>query len=131
MVPFSIVWCRSEHTGREFPIARFSGDVDYVTDGFESLTSINGPEVVITTLTSAEYRERIAGASHACEDRVNRQLGRTDLRISGLVRVVDHCQPPVIVYRDILATDGEAVAVRTESRRAFQRAGGKILVLTR
>jgi hypothetical protein len=125
MVGIAILWCRSAKTGRRFPLAQFSADVDYATEGMVSLTSIEKPEVVIAELTGEEMLMGNAGAG-ACEVRVNRRLGRTDLRIPSLLRVVGRDD---LYFSDILSGEGEARVVRKVSRAKFKKEGGSVLML--
>jgi hypothetical protein len=135
--PYDIVWLRSEKTGRRFPTVVFSGDTDMVTMGWASLSSIVRTEVVITTCSADEMSN-----SSLLESRVNDLLGRNDLRFVPLIRVVENntslkglsfpefkkaVRPPTLYYKDILATDGEAVHIESVSPEDFMSTGGSVL----
>ena len=50
----TIQWLRSIATGMEFPNLVFRGDVDYVTSGLVSLTSIKSQEILTTVHLPSE-----------------------------------------------------------------------------
>ena len=52
----TILWLESQATKKRFPIVQFSGDTDMATMGWESLTSTERPEIVVTQRTADEYR---------------------------------------------------------------------------
>jgi hypothetical protein len=121
----TILWLKSRSTGRRFPVVLFSADTDMPTEGWVCLSSTRHAEVVVTQLTAAEYE---AGGSPAeayaeVERRVNRALGRDDLKCSWVVRVEEMgpsgagmsfqdflkvYRPPKVWYRDIFDPAGEA-----------------------
>ena len=133
----TIFWCRSLSTGKEFPLASFSGDTDMETDGWASVTSIDRPEVIVTRVASAELKGDEA-AQHHLQQRLNAALGRTDLRASHLVRVRRNSEavgisfqvfreqyaPPTLYFFDVIAGAGEAEAVREVSVEDFRLSGG-------
>jgi hypothetical protein len=133
----SIVWCRSLSTGKEFPLASFSGDTDMETDGWASVTSIDRPEVIVTRTVSAEFRGDEPAQRHL-QERLNGALGRTDLRAPHLVRVREnteltgasfqefrkHYHRPTLFYFDVIVGSGEAEAVREVSVEEFRSSGG-------
>ncbi len=88
----TISWLRSVNTGREFPLLVFRGDIDYATSGLASLTSIERPEVVAIALTGEEFN---ADDTAACEQRINSELSRDDLRVSRFLRSLDTFDAPV------------------------------------
>jgi hypothetical protein len=98
----------------------FSADTDMPTVGWTSLTSTSRAEVVITTSSDEEDSNPAS-----LEARVNAALGRTDLRVVQMSRVIDNdddlrglsfsewsrrYKPPTLIYKDIMG-DGEAVEV--------------------
>jgi len=142
-IGIKINWCRSSISEREFPAVVLSADTDMVTDGLVCLTSIEKLEAVVAELTTDEYNAGREGMIR-CEDRINGELGRMDLRITYIARVVENVRsskglsfkefirsynPPTLFYRDIFDPTGEAMVVREENENAFVAAGGKILKL--
>jgi hypothetical protein len=134
-----IFWLRSQHTGRRFPTAVFSADTDMATMGWQSLSSTNLPEVVITRCSVEEQSN-----ASLVELRVNGALGRNDFRVVRLLRSVDNNEalkglpfqefrseyrPPSLYYKDILAGEGEAVCEERVSTKDFISEGGRILTL--
>jgi hypothetical protein len=142
----TVLWLQSRTTAKRFPIVQFSGDTDMATDGWISLTSIDQPEVVVTQVTSDEYRA-IAGGNDGyrqVECRVNAALGRTDLRCSWLVGIEEvektaqgaslpgfrtPFQPPRLLFRDIFEQGAVATETSRTRRSEFERNGGKLIVL--
>jgi len=139
----TILWCRSSQTGKEFPIVQFSGDTDMATDGLVSLTSTSKPEVFVTTVTAEEYNADKKGTLK-CEERVNRELSRIDLRVNFHVRIESASpptgtsfqefrklfKPPMLFYRDIFSESGEAAVVKEETVDSFRSSGGVLHVLS-
>jgi hypothetical protein len=140
----TILWLRSLLTGRRFPTVLFSGDTDMATSGLASLSSITGPEVVVTHLTGKEVAVDEYTAPRNLEERINATLGRSDFRCVPLVRSVEHktkpsisfqefrasYRPPDLFYRDILAPDGEAIVDGQEILAEFRAAGGIVVDAT-
>ena len=108
-----------------------------------SLTSVDRPEIVAFLLTDDEYN---ADDLSACEQRVNAELDRNDLRAASLLRVVNTFDapagisfqeyqklhlPPTLFYTDIHDSDGEAELVREESIDDFIHAGGALIDMVR
>ena len=131
---FSIRWLQSS-TGERFPIVVLTADTDMVTMGWETLSSVRSPEIVITSLTSEEYDIPFHGRSEdyaaRVEARLEQQLGRDDLRI---IHVERHSDDEVkagaarVAYRDILAQDAfTATEVQRTSLAEFLEVGGRIL----
>jgi len=141
-IGITINWCRSSTTGREFPVVVLSADTDMITAGLFSLTSVEKREVVIAELTADEYNSGKEGMINF-ENRINRELGRNDLRFTCIARVEESVKakglsfksftrsykPPILYYRDIFDRSGEATVVRKETENAFVAAGGRILKL--
>lgn len=138
---FSVIWLRSLATAKEFPSAQFSGDTDMATDGFVSLTSVERPELILARLSSEEWSLQPPQGALSAEQRLNAELGRSDLRACWLVRVEEAAAPsaaatfqdfrrrhipPVTIHRDIYSPDGEAEVVREESAAEFLASGGAI-----
>jgi hypothetical protein len=135
----SVLWCRSK-TGKDFPVGQLSADTDLVTNELVCLTSVDGAEIVVTKLTEHEYN---SDDMQACEQRVNKQLGRADLRIVPLAQVsgagaatgktfqtyLANYKSPTLFFRDILAGVGDAQVVREQTASEYKSAGGKIVVL--
>lgn len=140
----TILWLQSQATGKRFPKVQFSSDTDMPTQGWISLTSLENQEIVITQLTGEEYRATFEGYEgyESAEQRVNRLLGRSDLRCvwflgidktnsndskpSSLFR---YWQPPKLLYRDILEKDSVAKEVSRLTLSEFERDGGKLLIV--
>ena len=120
----SITWLRSRTTGKEFPTFVFRADTDMATEGLIALTSTGRPEVVLTMMTGDEWS---ADDDSRTAERVNRELGRSDLRAVPLLTR----HPAPLRYRDIFVEGGEADIVREEPRAAFRRNGGSIIVRLR
>ncbi len=144
----SILWLKSEKTGKPFPVVQFSADTDMATTGWVSLTSPLHHDLVVTTLTADEFNKTLKDSSGylLLEARVNTILNRKDLLCSWLAAVVEPnydvdlatlsfqefrkiAKQPRLLYRDIYSADGLA-AIETEvSRQDFERKGGKLLIL--
>lgn len=137
----TILWCRSLSTGREFPVAQLSADTDTATNDLVSLTSTEKPEILVTTLTANEYKSGNEGLLN-CEARINKELGRSDLRVAFLVRTEEmsppakglsfrefkkRYKPALLFYRDLLTGSGEATVVREETEREFCASGGMLV----
>ncbi|MDR3418745.1 MAG: hypothetical protein P4L83_21435 [Nevskia sp.] len=145
----TILWLKSESTGRQFLVVLFSADTDMATAGWVAFTSLEKHEIVVTELTAEEYRATANGSSGylQAEKRINAALGRTDLKCPWIVRAEDAgpggkglsfqefrkvYRPPIIYYRDIFQSDAvDAVAqeVSRVSLRQFEQAGGKLVVV--
>lgn len=131
---FSICWLQSS-TGGRFPIAILTADTDMVLKGWEALSSVRFPEIVVTSLTTDEDRILCAGRwedyAVCVEARLERQLGRNDLRvIQGRHRSDSEVKAGAarIAYRDILAQDAcTATEVQQVSLVEFLQDGGRIL----
>lgn len=118
-IPGYIQWLRSPHAKRSFPILVFCADVDSVTIGMHSLTSIERKEVVVTMLTTHEWRRYdLLGI----QKRVNRELGRSDLRCVEFIR----CEDSREVYQDLFDKRRRAFSTYTQSLSGFCKAGGAI-----
>lgn len=143
----TILWLRSTATGKVFPHLVFRGDVDFVTSGLVSLTSIDSSAVVATWHLPEEiYLFERPEFAKTCEDRINRDLGRRDLRVITLIRTdsqeinargmsfqeyIAVAKPPRLFYSDIYSEDGEATVLREESIDQFLEAGGTLLDRTK
>ena len=143
----TIQWLRSPASGKVFPHLVFRGDVDFVTSGLVSLTSVDSSEIVATLhLPEEAYLYERPEFAKACEDRINRVLGRKDLRVITLLRTESDkinstgmsfqeylaiAKAPRLFYRDIYSDDGEATVVREESIDHFLEAGGILLDRTK
>jgi hypothetical protein len=141
----TILWLKSQTTGKRFPVVVFSADTDMVTEGWVALTSIERPEIVVTQMTAEEYQSGGEPSGYLqVETRVNGVLGRSDLKCSWLVRVEEtgpsgkglsfqeFCrvsQPPRLFFRDVFNTDFLAEEDSRVSRTEFERGGGKVVVL--
>jgi hypothetical protein len=118
-IPGFVQWVRSAASNREFPVLVFSADVDFVTEGMVSLTSVERNEVIATR---AENDEWSRWDPRAIESRVNRELSRQDLRHVDLRRAeAGRC-----VYSDLFSADGEAYATRRQTLHEFRDAGGVV-----
>ena len=142
----TIQWLKSAATGKTFPHLVFRGDVDYVTSGLVVLTSAESLEVVATLHLPEEiYLHERLGFATVCEDRINRELDRKDLRFVSLLRTESDkidasgmsfqeyaaiAKPPRLFYSDIYSHAGEATVVREESIDQFLDAGGILTNLT-
>ncbi|MDB5987172.1 MAG: hypothetical protein JWR16_2225 [Nevskia sp.] len=142
----TILWLKSESTGKQFPAVLFSADTDMVTAGWVALTSLEKQEIVVTELTPDEYRATANGSSGylQVEKRINAALGRADLKCPWFVRAEGSgpsgkglsfqefrkiYRPPVIYYRDIFQSDAVAREVSRVSLSQFEQAGGKLVVV--
>ena len=142
----TILWLKSESTGKEFPVVLFSADTDMATAGWVALTSVEKYEVVVTELTVEEYRATANGSSGylQVEKRINAALGRADLKCPWFARAEEsgfsgrslsfqefrkaYC-PPTIYYRDIFQQDAVAREVSRVSLSQFEQTGGKLVVV--
>ena len=142
----TILWLKSESTGKQFPAVLFSGDTDVVTAGWVALTSLEKHEVVVTELTAEEYCATANGTSGylQVEKRMNAVLGRADLKCPWFVCAEQSSsnanglsfqefrkvyRPAVIYYRDIFKPDETAREVSRVSLSQFEQAGGKLVVV--
>jgi hypothetical protein len=142
----TILWLKSESTGKQFPVVLFSADTDMATAGWVALTSVEKHEVVVTELTVEEYRATTNGSSGylQVEKRINAALGRADLKCPWYVRAEESgpsgktlsfqefrevYRPPVIYYRDIFQPDAVAREVSRVSLSHFEQTGGKLIVV--
>ncbi|TXH88947.1 MAG: hypothetical protein E6Q78_09250 [Rhodoferax sp.] len=138
----TILWLQAGSSKRRFPVAEFSGDTDMVAEGWVSLTSIDGPEIIVTRFTGTEFRSTFDGVDGylQLEQRVNCLLGRSDLRCTWLTgsektdestRIVfpDEVIRPRLLYRDILSSEGVAFEVDRTTRSVFEAHGGKVTVV--
>jgi hypothetical protein len=115
--PGYVQWVRSASSEREFPVLVFSADVDYVTAGMVSLTSVERNEIVATMAEDDEWNH---WNTRAIEGRVNRELLRQDLRHVDLRRVEgERC-----VYADLFSAGGDAYDTRRQTLREFCDEGG-------
>lgn len=142
----TILWLKSESTGREFPTVLFSADTDMETAGLVALTSVEKHELVVAELTADEYRATandLAGYLQV-ESRINGALGRGDLKCPWFVRAEESgssgkgfafeefgkvYRPPIIYYRDIFQSGAVAREVSRVSLSQFEQAGGKLVVV--
>ena len=138
----TIQWLKSASSGRLFPNLVFRADVDFATSGLVALTSTAGTEIVITLFIPEEcYLYDRPEFAKRCENRINRELDRHDLRIVPLLRTESDpidasgmtfqeymaaTKPPRLYYRDIHSEFGEATVVREESINKFLESGGTI-----
>lgn len=144
----SILWLKSEKTGKKFPAVQFSADTDMATTGWVSLTSPINHDLVVATMTDDEFNHATEGSSGylLLEARVNMALERTDLRCTWLAAVVEPsydidiatlsfqqfrkiARPPTLLYRDIYSDTTFATIESEVSRRDFEQKGGRFLVL--
>lgn len=144
----SILWLKSEKTGKKFPVVQFSADTDMATTGWVSLTSPIKHDLVVTRMTGDEFSKTVEDSNdyRPLEARVNVALNRTDLACSWLVKVVEPsydidvatlsfqefrkiAKQPRLLYRDIYSDGGFATVETEVSRRDFERKGGTFLVL--
>lgn len=139
----TIIWLQSQSNGKLFPAAQFTADTDMATRGWVSLTSVERPEVVVTTFTVDEVQAAGGGEPPYIdvEARVNAILGRHDLRVPWLESVerderpaagvsfqdfLKTYRPPRLLYRDIFTPGRFAEKASTESREQFERGGGVV-----
>lgn len=135
----SILKCnQSDHTT---PHITFCGDTDMVTAGLASLSSVITDEIVVAELKPAELTDE---TGKDFETRINELLGRDDLRFIRLSCVEAGPAPagrsfqdfrnaytaPRLIFACPRCDGGEAVSTKTEAPSDFQRAGGKLTVLT-
>ena len=118
-IPGYVQWVRSATSNREFPVLVFSADVDFVTEGMVSLTSVERNEVIATRAENDEWSE---GDPRAIESRVNRELSRQDLRHVDFLRA----EEDRFVYSDLFSAGGEACGTRRQTLREFREAGGVV-----
>ncbi len=118
-IPGYIQWVRSSHTHREFPVLEFCADVDFVTLGMVSLTSTERHEVVVTMATGREWKNYDL---QGLQERVNRELGRSDLRCVEFLRE----EESRLVYSDLFDKRRRAFGTYTQSLSAFRKAGGVV-----
>lgn len=131
---FSIRWLQSS-TGARFLIAVLTADTDMVLRGWETLSSVQFPEIVVTSLTADEDRILCNGRwedyAVCVEARLEKQLGRNDLRVIQAERRSDSevkAGAARIAYRDVLAHDAcTATEVQQVSLVEFLKGGGRIL----
>lgn len=123
MVNGYIMWFQSESTGNTFPNFVFVADTDMVTVGFATLTSVLKPEIVLAYMTGEEFAN---DDFTALEDRLNGELGRTDLR--AICYDLEKQWPDGrFMLRDIHATGGHARELRNERVEDFLAGGGSII----
>lgn len=142
----TIVWLQSNTSAKQFPIVEFSADTDMVSLGWVSLTSTDRPEIVVTQVTTEEFRAIADGPDGylAVEHRVNAALKRSDLKCSWLARVEKVTpsvkgisfqefrkayQRPKLFFRDIFHRESLAQEVSRTTRSDFERNGGKVIIL--
>jgi hypothetical protein len=142
----TILWLKSRSTGKRFPIVEFTADTDMPIAGWVCLASIRHTEVVVTQLTQSELEATgsVPDAYAQVESRVNRELGRDDLRCSWIIRVEEAgprgqgmsfqdflqvYQPPKVWFRDIFDPTGEAEEDARVHRTDFEREGGRVTLL--
>ena len=122
------------------PYLTFSGDTDMVTDGLAQLSSNVANEVVVAALKPSEFSD---WSGLELQDRINRQLGRDDLRYVRLIRAEaapikpgtslkkfrNEWAPPVVVFSCPKCEGGEATEWRKDTPSAFKNGAGKLTVL--
>ena len=118
-IPGFIQWTRSVRGTVKFPVLVFSADVDFVTAGMVSLTSMKRAEVVATMATGEEWNR---DDLDAVEARVNAALGRADLRCPRLLRKPDGR----VAYADLRGGGGDALPAHTQTPAEFVAAGGVV-----
>ena len=143
-IPGYIEWAKSQSTGKEFPVFIACADIDYVTDGLCSVTSITDNLIVVGQATSDEYKQGPREGAEEFQRRANEALSREDLRAVHVEEVVEQNidvkklsfqeylkqdKPPRILYTDIYATDGKAEAVREQSIEDFISEGGRVEII--
>jgi Domain of unknown function (DUF3601) len=136
---FDVECLRCESCRREFPQVVFTGDTDMLTAGLASLTALTRSEVVLARLTAAEYNLGAAGDA-LFQDRIARQLSRTDLALVRVKRWETFTKKPKIihfrfpltktigVYECLYCPEGEARPLKTLNAERFEAKGGLITV---
>ncbi|KWO50059.1 hypothetical protein [Burkholderia territorii] len=142
----TIVWLQSDATKKRFPIVVFTADTDMATMGSVSLTSMERSEIVVTQLTGEEFSAVGKNRENykLVEQRINRELHRTDLACAWLIRV-EESQPtgsgrtfqmfretyqrPKLFYRDIFSENSLAEELSCTTLSEFEKDGGKVIVL--
>ncbi len=143
----TILRLKSLATSRYFHTVLFSADTDMATSGWISLTSIEKPEIVVTTMTDEEYQGSADGGETGYlmnERRMNSFLERSDLRCCWLVSIEEQTakaptvsfqeflktyQPPRLFYRDIFSLVGRATVDAELTRKQYEQEGGIFRVL--
>ena len=138
-----IVWLASNvDPTRRFPYAESFAEGDQEVDMRWPLTSLGPPEIVRVEILPAELAQVKWMRPHQpallqFQSRVNKLLGRVDLRVSWkfissdhwartphATSVLDFPEIPAREYRDIFAPDEQAHEVGRQSVQDFMRDGG-------
>ena len=120
-----VAWLLSEN-GKRFPRFVFSGDTDMATEGLGSLTSWKGNEIILTEYSEEEWalccqmNADFVKGSKMFEERVNRELGRDDLRDVWFIAK----KGDGLFYRDIFSEKGEARQTSRQKSADFVKKGG-------
>jgi hypothetical protein len=118
----------------------FSGDTDMATTGLASLTSSTANEIAVFEAEPAEWSDQ-TGSS--IEVRINKLLGRDDLRFVQLIRAEEISYPegvsfqdfrklyrePRLIYSCPKCGVGEAVSDRSLTLSEYRDEGGQLTLL--
>jgi hypothetical protein len=137
----SVSILRCSECGEDWPQVTFSGDTDMTTSGLASLSSHVCNEVVIAEMSASEFADT---TGRVLEERINRQLRRSDLRSIQVLRsepapIADGLsfqefrkvyEPPRLVFACPDCDEGEGTKIASLSPAAFIAQGGKVTNLT-
>ena len=139
-LPGYVAWLKSNNTEKEFPVFIPSADVDYVTDGLMSATSLFEKYIVVGQSTPEEYQSHEQGA-RMFEERMNKMLSRDDLRVIEIKEIVNNSldetvqdfqkflkkyKRPTVLYFDPYDPTGFAEVFTTQTIQEYVDGGGKI-----
>ena len=123
--------------GATSPHLVFAGDTDMATDGLLCLTSVEHNEVVVADALGQELADL---PTSDLAGRINRAMGRDDLRFIRLIEVLEnaartqhgfqasweYCQPPRLRYSCPVCGAGMSDVIRELSPKQFALEGGRI-----
>jgi len=117
--------------GNNFPNIVFSADTDMSTIGLGSLTSCEKHEIVVAEYSSDEWKRGVGPdlpaswiqANIDFENRINKQMGRSDLRSIWYISL-----EPEAMFRDIHSQKGESKRIlERQSIDDFFENGGELI----
>lgn len=133
----SILQCAG--CGHQTPHLTFSADTDMVMLGLASLSSVVTSEIVVVERTPSEID---ANSSKKIEIRVNALLGRTDLRMLQVRRIVKLPLPAGKSFQDFRRSyrpphlafacphcEMDAIAIRSMTPSAYRQHGGQLTIM--
>lgn len=141
IVEGSVKLLRCQACGEKICIFSFAGDDDQQSDRLCSASTCGGSEVALAEATVKEWSDLVDSSANALQVRMNRELGRDDLRVARFVRAESlsdapagtsfgefrkNYRPSVLYFACPCCIGGEAVEVLEQSVAEFESGGGRL-----